>query len=69
MKNPKSGILAPFGKWVLPFSEALIIILLKSFLELELKSARTAEMVLSMLILIRGVLAEALSEQLNPGKL
>lgn len=57
------------GAKVLPFSEALVIILLKSFLKLEKESARTAEMLLCMLILIRGVLAEALSEQLNPGML
>ena len=52
---------------VWPFSEALATMFLKSFLELEVRSARTAETLLSMLILIRGVLAEALSEQLKPG--
>lgn len=50
-----------------PFSEALAIIFAISFLELEEKSAMTAETPLSMLVLIRGVLAEAFSDQLNPG--
>lgn len=50
-----------------PFSEALAIIFAKSFLELEEKSAVTAETPLSMLVLIRGVLAEAFSDLLNPG--
>lgn len=54
---------------VWPIPEALAIIFLKSFLELEEKSARTAETLLSMLILIRGVLAEAVPDQLNPGTL
>lgn len=52
-----------------PFSEALAIIFAKSFLELEEKSAVTAETPLSMLVLIRGVLAEAFSDLLNPGTL
>lgn len=50
-----------------PFSEALAIIFAKSFLELEEISAVTAETPLSMLVLIRGVLAEAFSDLLNPG--
>lgn len=50
-----------------PFSEALAIIFAKNFLELEEKFAMTAETLLSMLVLIRGVLAEAFSDQLNPG--
>lgn len=49
-----------------PFSEASAIIFAISFLELEEKSAMTAETLLSMLVLIRGVLAEAFSDQLNP---
>lgn len=40
-----------------------------SFLELKEKSARTAETLLSMLILISRVLAEALSDRLSPGTL
>lgn len=50
-----------------PFSEALAIIFVKNFLELEEKSAMTAETLLSVRVLITGVLAEAFSDQLNPG--
>lgn len=49
-----------------PFSGALAIIFAMSFLELEEKSAMTAETPLSMLVLIRGVVAEPFSDQLNP---
>lgn len=50
-----------------PSSEALAIIFVKSFLELEEKSAMTAKTPLSVLILITRVLADAFSDQLNPG--
>lgn len=55
---------------VWPFPVALPIhYFFSRFLELKEKSARTAETLLSMLTLIRGVLAEALSDRLSPSTL